>query len=327
MSINGTMAPRKLKIPIRYAGLRGSFVSNGQSSTSSTSRTGRQNRSRPLRKTQYCDSGGRSSMGPRASSRSPVSASAGSGSRWKSSLMPICLPLESCEPQHRAEQVLSCEWLGYVAICALLLAPELVAGGIFRRHHNHGNRIELRIPLQIAAHLKAVSPRHDDVQQNHARPLTGYGFLNALGVMQGDRPITLFFQQTLHQLDLGGRVVNDQDFFVQRVARAPEGAIRHSPERKSARYLRCASSPACSVQAWRGSRSWRRFAPPAARSAEPLPGAKIHRRRAEVFAPNLREAECATVLGISLAIGQTPVNQPEYRESPRSQVRATSIRW
>src|SRR5439155_16551822 len=192
MSINGTMTPRKLKIPTRYAGPSGSFVSNGQSSTSSTSRTGRQNRSRPLRKTQYCDSGGRSSIGPRASSRSPVSASAGSGSRWKSSLMPICLSLESCEPPYRAEQVLSCEGLRHVAICALLLAPELVAGGIFRRHHNHGNRIELRISLQIAAHLKAVSPRHDDVQQNHARPLTGNGFLNALGVMQGDRPITLF---------------------------------------------------------------------------------------------------------------------------------------
>src|SRR6266404_603155 len=44
-------------------------------------------RSRPLRKTQYCDSGGRSSIGPSASSRSPVSVSAGRGSRWKSSLI------------------------------------------------------------------------------------------------------------------------------------------------------------------------------------------------------------------------------------------------
>src|SRR2546429_5268091 len=57
---------------------------------------------------------------------------------------------------------------------------------------------------------------------------------------------------------------------------------RYMLEMKSARCSRCASSQACSVQAWRGSRSWRRFAPPAARSAEPSPGAKIHRDRKSV---------------------------------------------
>src|SRR5207302_9973936 len=64
----------------------GSLVTGGQSSTSSTSSTGKQKRSRPLRNTQNCDSGARSLIAPSASLSSPVSASAGRGSRWKSSL-------------------------------------------------------------------------------------------------------------------------------------------------------------------------------------------------------------------------------------------------
>src|SRR5258708_4543310 len=102
MSINGTMAPRKLNIPTRYAGASGSFVSNGQSSTSSTSKTGRQNRSR--------------------------------------------------------------EGLRDVSIRALLLAPILVARRIFRGHQDHRNHVELRVPLEVAANLKAVSVRHHHIE-------------------------------------------------------------------------------------------------------------------------------------------------------------------
>src|ERR1700694_3423405 len=166
MSISGTMAPRKLNIPTRYAGPRGSFVSNGQSRTSSTSRTGRQNRSRPLRKTQYCDSGGRSSIGPRASSRSPVSASAGRGSRWKSSLIASSLAQKLlCEPPHGAQQIFPCEWLRHVSVCALLLAPILIARGVLRSHKDHRNHVERGVPLQVAANLKSVAGRHHHIEQ------------------------------------------------------------------------------------------------------------------------------------------------------------------
>src|SRR5467141_76501 len=215
MSINGTMAPRKLNIPIRNAGASGSFVSNGQSRTSSTSRTGRQNRSRPLRKTQYCDSGGRSSMGPRASSRSPVSASAGRGSRWKSSLIACSLLQKlSCKPPYRPEQIFSCERLGHISVRALLLAPILVARRTLRGHQDHWNHVELGVPLEVPVNLESVAVRHHYVEQDHAGPLVGVGFLHMLGVVQPDWPIPLFFQQALHQLDLSGRVINDQDFFV-----------------------------------------------------------------------------------------------------------------
>src|SRR5712691_2735365 len=215
MSISGTMAPRRLNIPTRYGGPSGSFVSNGQSSTSSTSRTGRQKRSRPLRKTQYCDSGGRSSIGPRASSRSPVSASAGRGSRWKSSLIACSLALQlSCEPPHCAKQVFSCKGFRYVCIRALLLAPKLVTGRVLRSHHNYGNRIKLGVPLQIAANLETISPRHNDVQQDYARPLVRNGLFHTPGVVQRNRPIAFSFQQTLHQLDLSRRVINNQDLFL-----------------------------------------------------------------------------------------------------------------
>src|SRR6266849_5007430 len=215
MSINGTMVPRKLKIPARYAGASGSFVSNGHSSTSSTSRTGRQNRSRPLRKTQYCDSGSRSSMGPSASSKSPISASAGRGSRWKSSLITYSLAQKlSCEPPYRAKQVFSCEWLGHISVRALLLPPKLVTRRIFRGHQDHRNRAELGAPLEVAANLKAVPLWHHHVKQNHAGPLACNGFLDALGVVQPNGPIAFSLQQALHQLDLSGRVIHDQHFLV-----------------------------------------------------------------------------------------------------------------
>src|SRR6266567_1316908 len=194
MSISGTMAPRKLKIPTRYAGPRGSFVNNGHSSTSSTSRTGKQNRSRPLRKTQYCDSGGRSSIGPSASSKSPVSASAGRGSRWKSSLIAFSFPQRlSCKPPHRAKQVFPGKGLGNVSVRALLLAPILVAYGVLGGHHDY---------------------RNHHIQQDHAGPLVRNGFLDSFRVVQPNGPVAFFFEQALHQLDFGRRVINDQDFFV-----------------------------------------------------------------------------------------------------------------
>src|SRR5438445_11529076 len=207
MSINGTMTPRKLKIPTRYAGPSGSFVSNGQSSTSSTSRTGRQNRSRPLRKKEYGGSAGRSSIGPRASSSSPVSASAGRGSRWKSSLIACSLvPKLSCEPPHCAKQVFPCEGLCHVCVRALLLAPKLVAGRVLRSHHNHGNRVELCVPLQVAADLETISPRHNDVQQDYARPLVRNEFFHGIGFVPRNGPRAFFFERALLQTDLTGSV-------------------------------------------------------------------------------------------------------------------------
>src|SRR5260370_784134 len=239
MSISGTMAPRKLKIPTRYGGPRGSLVSNGQSSTSSTSRTGRQNRSRPLRKTQYCDSGGRSSIGPRASSRSPVSASAGSGSRWKSSLIAYPgAPKLSYKPPHRAEQIFPGEGLRHISVRALLLAPILVARCVLRGHQDHRNRVELGVSFQVAANLKSVSVRHHDIEQNHAGLLVRDGFLDELGIVQPNRPITFFFEQALHQLDLRGRVINDQDFFVH--SRALPILVHRAEVHVSSQFFRSA---------------------------------------------------------------------------------------
>src|SRR5713226_947806 len=241
MSINGTMVPRKLKIPARYAGPSGSFVSNGHSSTSSTSSTGRQNRSRPLRKTQYCDSGRRSSMGPSASSKSPISASAGRGSRWKSSLITYSLAQKlSCEPPYRPKQVFACEGLGHISVRALLLTPIFVARRILRGHQDHRNGAELGAPLQVAANLKSVPLRHHHVEQNHAGPLACNRFLDALGVVQPNRPIAFFFQQALHQLDLGGRVINDQDFFVH--SRALSILVHREEVHVSSQLLRFACS-------------------------------------------------------------------------------------
>src|SRR5208283_3254632 len=214
MSISGTMAPRKLKIPSTYAGASGSFVTSGHSSTSSTSSTGRQNRSRPLRNTQYCDSGGRSATLPSASSISPSSASGGSGINWKSSLIRCYFSVALCEPPYCSQQFFPRKGLRYVAIRTLLLAPVFVTRGVLRGHQNDRDRVELGAALQLPANLKSISLRHDHVQQNHARPLRGDGFFHALRVIQAHRPIALRLQQSLDQPHLRRRIIDNQYFFL-----------------------------------------------------------------------------------------------------------------
>src|ERR1700739_4066002 len=214
MSISGTIAPRKLKIPSTYAGESGSFVTSGHSRTSSTSSTGKQNRSRPLRKTQYCDSGVRSTPGSIASSSSPSSASAGIGVNWNSSLMPLLFETPLCEAADRSQKFFPRERLRHITVRALLLAPIPIAGRILRRHQNHRNRIELRVALQLPANLKPISLWHHHVEQNHARALQGDGLFHPPGVVQAHGPVALGLQQALNQLHLGRRVVNDQNFFL-----------------------------------------------------------------------------------------------------------------
>src|SRR5215472_8402929 len=156
MSINGTMTPRKLKIPSRYAGLSGSFVTSGHSRTSSTSSTGRQKRSRPLRNTQYWDSGVRWTLASIASRSSPSSASGGIGASWKSSFMRVFFSC-SDEAANRPQKLFSCERLGHIPIGALLLAPVAVAGGVLGGHENHRNGVELRMAFELAANLEAIA--------------------------------------------------------------------------------------------------------------------------------------------------------------------------
>src|SRR4029077_6204600 len=133
----------------------------GHSRTSSTSSTGKQKRSRPLRKTQYCDSAGRSSSGPIASSISAVSASGGSGASWNSSFIK-----KSGKSADSPQKLLTCKRFGNVSVGALLLAPIFIAGGIFRSHQNYRYGLKLRAAFQFAADLEAVAFRHYYVQQN-----------------------------------------------------------------------------------------------------------------------------------------------------------------
>src|ERR1700688_2346124 len=216
ISINGTIAPRKLKIPNTYAGASGSLVTSGHSSTSSTSSTGRQKRSRPLRNTQYCDSGVRSTPGSIASSSSPSSASAGIGVKWNSSLMPLAFSSPSREAANRSQEFFPGERLGHIAVRALLLTPVTIARRILRRHQNHRDGIELRVAFQLPANLKSISFRHHHVEQNHARALHSNGLFHPLRVVQPHRPVALGLQQRLNQLHLGRRVIDNQHFFLHK---------------------------------------------------------------------------------------------------------------
>src|SRR5580704_1318403 len=214
ISISGTIAPRKLKIPSTYAGESGSFVTRGHSRTSSTSSTGRQNRSRPLRNTQYCDCGVRSTPGSSASSSSPSSASAGIGVKWNSSFMPLLFETPLCEAAHSSQKLFPRERLRHISVRALLLAPIAIARRILRRHQNHRNRIEFRIAFQLPANLKPIALRHHHVEQNHARALHGNGLFHPPRVVQAHGPVALGLQQSLDQLHLGRRVVDNQNFFL-----------------------------------------------------------------------------------------------------------------
>src|SRR5262249_4204414 len=111
------------------------------SRTSSTSRTGKQKRSRPLRKTQYCDSAARSSRGPMASNISAVSASGGRGASWNSSVIGLC------ETPNGAKQFVLRKGFGHVGICALLLAPIFVAAGILGSDEDYWDALELLAAL------------------------------------------------------------------------------------------------------------------------------------------------------------------------------------
>src|SRR5215470_2380733 len=190
MSISGTIDPRKLKTPTTYGGASGSLVVFGHSSTSSTSSTGKQNRSRPLRNTQYCDSGARSSSGPSASSSSAVSASGESGASWNSSL---CIAFSGKAP-HSAQQLFTRKWFCDISIRSLLFTPILVTRRILARYQNHRNCVELTAALQFAANLKPVAIWHHHVQQNNARPFVGDRFLDALRIVHAHRLVTFRLQ-------------------------------------------------------------------------------------------------------------------------------------
>src|SRR5262249_52675472 len=198
MSTTGTIEPRRLKIPIKKLGARGTRVSGGHSTTSSTSNTEKQKRSRPERKTQYCRSG--SASGCAKSSICCASADIGSSCFCSSGILiyiykdsvlrEIPLPLfaqiaarvvptqrardfgSGLTPAkrlklflfvrqpylhhaslfrgllgflflhqiaHRAQQLFIAEWLGYVAVGALLFSPEPIALAALRADDDHWN--------------------------------------------------------------------------------------------------------------------------------------------------------------------------------------------
>src|SRR5215467_15332315 len=200
----------------------------GHSRTSSTSSTGKQKRSRPLRKTQYCDSAGRSSSGPIASSISAVSASGGSGASWKSSVM-VRIRWLGKLPDGAKQFVLG-KRLRHVRVGPLLFAPVLVAARILGGDQDHRDALKLRTAFEFAAHLKSVALRHHHVEQDHARPQAADGFLYATRIVQAYRLIAFVLKEALHQLHLRRGVVNDEHFLQHG---------RNSPEFSEAR--RCTS--------------------------------------------------------------------------------------
>src|SRR6267142_2861517 len=108
----------------------------------------------------------------------------------------------SSEAPNGAQQFFTRKRFCNVAVCALLLAPIFVAGGVLARHQNHGNHVELAAALEFAANLKAIAVWHHHVEQNHAWPFVSDGFLNATRITHADRLIAFRLQQPLHQLHL-----------------------------------------------------------------------------------------------------------------------------
>src|SRR4029077_929227 len=108
----------------------------------------------------------------------------GSGTRWKSSFIARLLPQrKSCKPPNRAQKFFARERLGHVTVCALLLAPILVARRVFRRHQNHWDAVELRVALQVAADLESIAVRHHHIEKDYARALGSDGLFDSHGVV------------------------------------------------------------------------------------------------------------------------------------------------
>src|SRR6266852_325941 len=119
-----------------------------------------------------------------------------------------------CETSYGAQQLVAREWLGDIAIGALLLTPIFVAYRILGGDHDYRDGAILRVAFEFPANLKAIALRHDHVQQNQARALGGNGFLDAPRIVDPDGLVAFGLQQPLHELHLGRRIVDDQDFFL-----------------------------------------------------------------------------------------------------------------
>jgi len=120
--------------------------------------TGRpQTASRPLRKTQYCDSAAVFD-GPRASSRSPVSASAEGARDGSLGSSPFLFPRNSCKPPPRVADLPACKGFGDVSIRALLPGrPILVAVSSILRSQDHRIMLNSAFPLRSRQICEAVS--------------------------------------------------------------------------------------------------------------------------------------------------------------------------
>ena len=79
------------------------------------------------------------------------------------------------------------------------------------RHHHHRDMVGGGVALELAADLKAVQPRHHDVEQHHLalRALTDR---QRIAAVHGGENVEIFRRKPgLEQLDVGSDVVDDKD--------------------------------------------------------------------------------------------------------------------
>jgi len=161
-----------------------------------------QKRSRPRRNTQYCELRRPSSIGPKGSSRSPVSALR-EGVRDENRRLIACFLLRrSCDLRTARSRSSRVKGLVTYPSSPCLLSPYFRSpcpldggggGGGGGGTRNQQESVELGVALQNRGNMKSVAVGHHYVQQDHAGPFVRDGFLDPPGIVHRDRPVAFFF--------------------------------------------------------------------------------------------------------------------------------------
>ena len=133
----------------------------------------------------------------------------------------LAVPIHDLARQARERQVrfdpdehlLGLKGLGDVVHRATAEPAQHAFGFVLCGHEEHGNGARRLPGLELAAQRKAVAAGQDDVEQDHVRaaPLRDPQALR--GVRRSQDLVPARLQQARQHVDVGGGIVDDQDFF------------------------------------------------------------------------------------------------------------------
>ncbi len=146
--------------------------------------------------------------------------------------------VEILDPEQRAhsrDQLGHVDRLGEEIVRSRLEPLDTLAGGVERRHHDHGQDAVLRVGSDPPAHLVAVHAGHHDVEQHEIGPLRLYPLEPFLAGPRGRRRVALGGEQVHQHLHVVGRIVHDEDLLRRHALTltAPAPGVKLASEERS----------------------------------------------------------------------------------------------